>query len=109
MSCFLYNIQIIRVEDPPTNRQKLDDSLADFHAEEINILSHGQFMTPGFIDGHTHAVQFPNLGLGYDKCLLDWLETYTFPLEREYIDTKFAEQVFEAVVVLKTILYKMPL
>lgn len=57
-------------------------------------------MTPGFIDGHIHAVQFPNLGLGYNKCLLDWLETYTFPLERKYTDIEFAEQVFEAVVVL---------
>lgn len=61
-------------------------------------------MTPGFIDGHIHAVQFPNLGLGYSKCLLDWLETYTFPLERKYTDMEFAEQVFEAVVVLSTIL-----
>lgn len=59
-------------------------------------------MMPGFIDGHIHAVQFPNLGLGYTKCLLDWLETYTFPLEREYINLEFAEQVFEAVVVLNT-------
>ncbi|KYN06027.1 PREDICTED: guanine deaminase [Cyphomyrmex costatus] len=66
--------------------------------DEIIVLSHGQFMMPGFIDAHTHAVQFPNLGLGYNKGLLDWLETYTFPLEKQYTDTKFAERVFEAVV-----------
>ncbi|KYM83189.1 Guanine deaminase [Atta colombica] len=66
--------------------------------DEIKILSHGQFMMPGFIDAHTHAVQFPNLGLGYNKCLLDWLEIYTFPLEKKYSDTEFAERVFEAVV-----------
>lgn len=78
----------------------MDDILKVFCAKEVNRLVDGQFMMPGFIDGHTHAVQFPNLGLGYDKCLLDWLETYTFPLEREYIHTEFAEKVFEAVVVL---------
>ncbi|KAL6265415.1 hypothetical protein P5V15_002211 [Pogonomyrmex californicus] len=99
VAIFIENGKIIRVmENPSTNRQMIDDSLANFNADEVNILSHGQFMTPGFIDGHTHAVQFPNLGLGYNKCLLDWLETYTFPLEREYIDTKFAKNVFEAVV-----------
>jgi len=47
-------------------------------------------------------VQFPNLGLGYDKTLLDWLETYTFPLERQYTDQELAEKVFEIVVVCKT-------
>lgn len=75
--------------------------------DEIKILSHGQFMMPGFIDAHTHAVQFPNLGLGYNKCLLDWLEIYTFPLEKKYSDTDFAERVFEAVVVRETILIKI--
>jgi guanine deaminase len=56
-------------------------------------------MIPGFIDCHTHAVQFPNLGVGYDKYLLDWLESYTFPLEKKYADVKFAEQAYDSVVV----------
>lgn len=56
-------------------------------------------MIPGFVDGHIHAVQLPNLGIGYDKGLLDWLEAYTFPLEKKYSDEKFAEKVFDAVVV----------
>ncbi len=62
-------------------------------------MKNGQFLIPGFVDGHIHAVQMPNLGIGYDKCLLDWLDTYTFPLERKYADKKFAEKVFDAVVV----------
>lgn len=66
--------------------------------ENVTILSEKQFLMPGFIDCHTHAVQFPNLGLGYDKNLLDWLETYTFPLEKKYVDEKFAEHVFKNVV-----------
>lgn len=99
VAVFIEDGKIINVaENPSTNQQRIDDSVADFCANEVNVLSLGQFMTPGFIDGHTHPVQFPNLGLGYSKHLLDWLETYTFPLERQYIDTKFAERVFEAVV-----------
>ncbi|CAL1685490.1 unnamed protein product [Lasius platythorax] len=95
IAIFIEDGKIIDVtENPMTDQQKIHD----FHADKVNNLSHGEFMIPGFIDCHTHAVQFPNLGLGYDKCLLDWLETYTFPLEKKYTDTKFAEQVFEAVV-----------
>ncbi|KAK2589021.1 hypothetical protein KPH14_001864 [Odynerus spinipes] len=66
--------------------------------DHVTILSDKQFLMPGFIDCHTHAVQFPNLGVGYDKHLLDWLETYTFPLEKKYADEKFAEHVFNNVV-----------
>jgi len=54
---------------------------------------------PGLIDTHVHAPQYPNVGLGYDKTLLEWLETYTFPLEASYGDEKFATRVYEAVVV----------
>lgn len=63
------------------------------------VLRDGQFLIPGLIDAHIHAVQFPNLGLGYNKTLLDWLEKYTFPMERRYTDLQFAEKVFDAVVV----------
>ncbi|XP_039302579.1 guanine deaminase [Solenopsis invicta] len=85
-------------ENPPLTHQTVHHAIKGDSIDEVNILSHGQFMIPGFIDGHTHAVQFPNLGLGYNKCLLDWLETYTFPLEKEYTDMKFADRVFDAVV-----------
>lgn len=32
-------------------------------------------------DTHIHAPQFPNIGLFGSSTLLDWLETYTFPVE----------------------------
>ncbi|XP_025269121.1 guanine deaminase [Camponotus floridanus] len=82
------------MENPTTDRQKIDD----FHADQVNNLSPGQFIIPGFIDCHIHAVQFPNLGLGYEKTLLDWLETYTYPLEKQFTDEKLVKQVFEVVV-----------
>ncbi|XP_052119981.1 guanine deaminase [Frankliniella occidentalis] len=62
------------------------------------VLRPGQMLLPGFVDAHVHAPQFPNAGLGYDKTLLDWLQTYTFPLEARYVDQDFAARVYEAVV-----------
>nr|XP_033334241.1 guanine deaminase [Megalopta genalis]XP_033334242.1 guanine deaminase [Megalopta genalis] len=70
----------------------------DTKNENVTVLSKSQFLVPGFIDCHTHAVQLPNLGIGYDKQLLDWLDTYTFPLERKYKDEIFSDKVFDAVV-----------
>jgi guanine deaminase len=62
-------------------------------------LGDGEFVMPGFIDTHIHASQYPNAGIGYDMQLLDWLTTYTFPLEMKYSDLSFAEKVYKAVVV----------
>lgn len=39
------------------------------------------FFFPGFIDTHIHASQYPNSGIFGKSTLLDWLQTYTFPLE----------------------------
>lgn len=61
-------------------------------------LSQYQFLLPGFIDCHIHAPQYPNLGLGLDLPLLQWLETYTFPLESNYKDKQFAQKVYETVI-----------
>lgn len=41
----------------------------------------------------------PNIGLGLDMGLLDWLNTYTFPLEAEYKDADFARHVYKNTVV----------
>lgn len=48
---------------------------------------------------HIHASQVPNIGLGLDKSLLDWLNSYTFPLETQYKDDEFTKHVYEKVVV----------
>ncbi|KAG7309277.1 hypothetical protein JYU34_005217 [Plutella xylostella] len=58
----------------------------------------GQFLMPGLVDCHTHAPQFPNIGLGLDRPLLEWLDKYTFPLEKKYSDTQFAAEVYNKVV-----------
>lgn len=62
-------------------------------------LEEDQFMIAGFVDCHIHAPQVPNIGLGLDLPLMDWLNAYTFPLETQYKDDAFAKHVYEKVVV----------
>ncbi|XP_013166182.1 PREDICTED: guanine deaminase [Papilio xuthus] len=62
------------------------------------VLDENQLLIPGFIDCHTHAPQFPNIGLGLDRPLLEWLDKYTFPLESKYVDVNFAKSIYRKVV-----------
>lgn len=47
-----------------------------------------------FSDMHLHAPQYPMLGMGMDLELIDWLNTYTFPLEAKFKDNEFARGVY---------------
>lgn len=66
---------------------------------DIYTLENGEFLMPGLIDTHIHAPQYPNMGLGYDKPLLEWLTSYTFPLEEKYSNPEFASKVYKEVIV----------
>lgn len=63
----------------------------------IEIITDG-FLCPGMVDTHTHAPQYPNNGLGAELQLLDWLDKYTFPLEKKYADEKLARRAYTGVV-----------
>ena len=39
---------------------------------------------PGLVDLHAHLPQLPNAGVGAGLHLLDWLDRYIFPLERDF-------------------------
>ena len=54
---------------------------------------------PGLVDTHIHAPQYINSGTGYDRMLLDWLKTYTFPTEAKFSDVGFARDVYTKAVV----------
>ena len=49
---------------------------------------------PAFTDLHVHAPQYPNRGIATDALLSDWLNKYTFPLEKKYKDLEFAHEVY---------------
>lgn len=47
-------------------------------------ITQGSFLTPGFVDLHTHAPQFRNRALGMQFELLEWLDRVTFPEEKRF-------------------------
>ncbi|GAB1316588.1 hypothetical protein MFIFM68171_06798 [Madurella fahalii] len=67
---------------------------------EVEVVSArgGQFFFPGFVDTHLHASQYPNVGIFGSSTLLDWLNTYTFPLEASLSDLAKARRVYTRVI-----------
>ena len=54
----------------------------------------GTVLTPGFVDTHIHAPQWPQRGKALDEPLEKWLHEYTFPLEARFEDLDFAREVY---------------
>ena len=50
------------------------------------------------IDTHIHASQYPNVGIFGKSTLLDWLNTYTFPVEYSLSSLTRARKVYSACV-----------
>lgn len=70
-----------------------------FGLDEVIELDNSEFLLPGLIDSHIHASQYPNAGLGLELPLLEWLQKYTFPMERSIgEDLQFAHKVYRAAV-----------
>ncbi|KAF2760983.1 guanine deaminase [Pseudovirgaria hyperparasitica] len=65
---------------------------------EFVIVKKGGWFFPGFIDTHIHASQYPNTGLFGKTTLLDWLNTYTFPLESSFSDLDKARKIYSRAV-----------
>lgn len=54
----------------------------------------GQLIVPGFIDSHLHFPQTEMIA-SFGEQLLDWLENYTFPVERKFADPEYAAKIAE--------------
>lgn len=72
----------------------LEETYKDYPVKDFT----GKLIIPGFVDLHLHAPQYPNMGLGLDKELIPWLNTYTFPEEEKYHDLAYSEKVFRRLV-----------
>lgn len=72
--------------------EDLEESYKDYDLVDYS----GKLIIPGFVDLHYHAPQYPNIGLGMDKELIPWLNTYTFPEEAKYSDLEYSEKVFKS-------------
>ena len=79
------------LEDDGTIREVLHAAPQDLTAASTTAQSaHHQ----SFADMHLHAPQFPNVGMGMDLPLLDWLKTYTFPVEAKFADLDYARRIY---------------
>ncbi|KAG9313708.1 hypothetical protein JVU11DRAFT_6058 [Chiua virens] len=65
----------------------------DYTLVRLNTNS-GEFLMPGLIDTHIHASQFPNLGVGGNLELPEWLAKYTMPLEESFRTLDTPEKVY---------------
>ncbi|WP_341523260.1 guanine deaminase [Pseudomonas sp. G.S.17] len=68
------------------------DLLGALDAEVEVIEYKDALITPGFIDTHIHLPQTGMVG-SYGEQLLDWLNTYTFPCEKQFADPAHAAEV----------------
>jgi guanine deaminase len=64
----------------------------------VDIDGGNRFFFPGFVDTHIHAPQYPNNGIFGNSTLLDWLTTYTFPLEASFKNLDKAKLVYDKVI-----------
>jgi guanine deaminase len=61
--------------------------------QQVNVVDYsGKLIMPGFIDSHVHYPQTEMIG-SFGQQLLQWLETYTFPTERQFADKTYAKSV----------------
>lgn len=69
-----------------------DELPSEFSDAEIYDYT-GMLILQSFCDMHLHAPQYPMIGLGMDLPLVEWLDTYTYPLESRFADTEYAREV----------------
>jgi len=71
---------------------KTDSILSNLDSDvEVIHYQHG-LMMPGFIDTHVHYPQTEMIA-SYGEQLLEWLENYTFPAERQFEDIEHGKKV----------------
>ena len=80
------------LDDDGTICEVLHEQPQDFDGEVFDCT--GKLIMQSFADMHLHAPQFPNVGTGMDLPLLDWLKTYTFPVEAKFADLSYARRVY---------------
>lgn len=69
--------------------------LSSLGCDEQMVTDYGDcLLIPAMNDMHVHAPQYRNQGLAMDLELLPWLQQYTFPEEKKYSDTVYAERMY---------------
>lgn len=71
------------------NFSELEKTLAE-NVEQVDYRGH--LLMPGMIDTHIHFPQVEVIA-SYGEQLLDWLNNYTFPAERQFEDKEYASKI----------------
>ena len=71
------------------------EQLPQKYTEEEVIDYGNSLIIPGFYDLHNHAGQYLQCGTGMNKQLLEWLNDYTYNLEKDLHDEAYANIVYE--------------
>ena len=73
----------------------ISTDLSSLGCDEQMVTDFGDcLLIPAMNDMHVHAPQYRNQGIAMDMELLPWLENYTFPEEKKYADTAYAERMY---------------
>jgi 5-methylthioadenosine/S-adenosylhomocysteine deaminase len=59
-----------------------------FAASET-LRADGMAVLPGFVNAHTHAPMVLFRGIADDRDLMDWLQNFIFPAEKNHVDAEF--------------------
>ena len=78
---------VVKIGDTKELLPELDKNIPITHYENSLIM-------PGFIDTHVHYPQTEMIA-SYGEQLLEWLENYTFPFEKQFSDFEHAKGVAE--------------
>ena len=62
--------------------------LAAYQPDKL-LEGNNRVVMPGLVNGHSHAAMTLLRGIAEDMALLDWLTTYIFPAELEFVDADF--------------------
>jgi guanine deaminase len=68
-----------------------DEARAQFPASALHSFPEGTLLMPGLVDTHVHLPQYEAAAIGTGE-LLDWLNTYIFPLEVRFADDTYARE-----------------
>ena len=71
------------------------ENLKTLASGEVEVVDFGDcLLIPAMNDMHVHAPQYRNQGIAMDLELLPWLKNYTFPEEKKYADSAYAERMY---------------
>ncbi|MHC1684309.1 MAG: guanine deaminase [Clostridiaceae bacterium] len=78
--------------------KEISNELGDKYDKSLVVDYGNKLIIPGMNDLHLHAPQYKNIGIGMDKELIPWLNSYTFPEESRFKDLTYAKTVYKKVI-----------